>query len=283
MVEADRPVDVTGYPSGSLEVARATCLHVATLVGDLGDDVVVVGGLVPSLLCPDIELAGRHVAHPGTMDLDLGLSLAVLDQERYVALQRRLRSARFEPDTNLEGRLTRQRWRHPRGGTTVDFLISPTSKGVAPGTLQPLTGDLAAYVTKGLSLAFRDRLRIELAGTTITGEAATRSIWVCGPAAFIALKALSFRNRGEPKDAFDLVHVLMGFGLGVEDIAARADVLRDDEIFGEAQTVLLEDFGASDRLGVRRAGDFLLLDDENLRADIAGAVRALDASIARRR
>jgi len=238
---------------------------------------------VPSLLCPEIELAGRRVAHPGSMDLDLGLSLAVLDEERYVVLQRRLRSARFEPDTNPEGRTTRQRWRHPRGGTTVDFLISPARKGVAPGTLQALTGDLAAYVTRGLSLAFRDRLRIELTGKTITGEAANRSISVCGPAAFIALKALSFRNRGEAKDAFDLVHVLMGFGLGVEDIAARANVLHDDEGFGEALAVLLEDFGAPDRLGVRRAGDFLLLDDENLRADVAGAVRALAASIARRR
>ena len=125
MVEADRPADVSGYPPGQLELARATCLHVATLIGDLGDDVVVVGGLVPSLLCPEIALAGQHIAHPGTLDLDLGLSLAVLDEERYVVLQRRLRSAKFAPDTNQEGRPTRQRWRHPGGGTTVDFLISP--------------------------------------------------------------------------------------------------------------------------------------------------------------
>ena len=31
---------------------------------------------------------------------------------------------------------------------------------------------------------------------------------MCGPGAFVVLKALAFRDRGEPKDAYDLVYVL---------------------------------------------------------------------------
>ena len=38
------------YSGGSLALVRSTCLYVATKLGDMLDDIVIVGGLVPSLL-----------------------------------------------------------------------------------------------------------------------------------------------------------------------------------------------------------------------------------------
>ncbi|MBN1337394.1 MAG: hypothetical protein JXB39_15665, partial [Deltaproteobacteria bacterium] len=49
-------------------------LYVATILGDLGSDVVIVGGLVPYLIVDQERAPERHV---GTRDLDLGLSRAV--------------------------------------------------------------------------------------------------------------------------------------------------------------------------------------------------------------
>src|SRR5258706_342912 len=81
---------------------RATCLYIATKLGDLGRDIVVVGGLIPTLLVPQDSVAERHV---GTLDLDLGLALALLDDRRYEDLRTRLRRAGFGPDTNEKGNL----------------------------------------------------------------------------------------------------------------------------------------------------------------------------------
>ena len=63
----------------------------------MDDDLVVVGGLVPTLLIPHQNLPPGALSHVGTMDLDLGLGLGILDEERYVELADQLAQAGFEP------------------------------------------------------------------------------------------------------------------------------------------------------------------------------------------
>jgi hypothetical protein len=76
---ADRPTTAVDYSLGQLERVRATCLYVATKLGDLLNDIVVVGGLVPSLIVDQATLPDGTEAHSGTQDLDLGLALALLE------------------------------------------------------------------------------------------------------------------------------------------------------------------------------------------------------------
>ena len=79
----DKPAAATGYAGGYTHLVRATCLYVATKLGDLMDHLVVVGGLVPSLLIDQDRLPTGTSRHAGTMDLDIGLDLAVFDDGRY--------------------------------------------------------------------------------------------------------------------------------------------------------------------------------------------------------
>ncbi len=41
-----KPTVATGYPPASVQLALAASLYIATKLGDLRDDVVIVGGLV---------------------------------------------------------------------------------------------------------------------------------------------------------------------------------------------------------------------------------------------
>ena len=43
----EKPSFASDYKRKDLELVRQTCLYVATKLGDLLDDLVVVGGLVP--------------------------------------------------------------------------------------------------------------------------------------------------------------------------------------------------------------------------------------------
>ena len=52
----DKPTTAAGYGGGQTEFVRATCLYVATKLGDIMDELVVVGGLVPSLLVKQKDL-----------------------------------------------------------------------------------------------------------------------------------------------------------------------------------------------------------------------------------
>jgi hypothetical protein len=127
---ADKPKRASEYKSEQLELVRATCLYIATKLGDLMDDVVVVGGLVPSLLIDQATLPEGTFAHVGTMDLDVGLKLALLDEGRYRTISSRLRDAGFAHDQTEEGRPTRQRWHVTGlGSVTVDLLIPPHRPG----------------------------------------------------------------------------------------------------------------------------------------------------------
>jgi hypothetical protein len=104
----------------------------------------------------------------------------------------RLRGAGFQEDINEKGNPTHQRWRMAAPpSVTVDFLIAPGDTGKRGGSVWNLEPDFAAIVAPGLALAFRDRVSIKLSGKTIVGEHATRNMWVCGPGAFVVLKALA--------------------------------------------------------------------------------------------
>ena len=92
----EKPSFASEYPREQAELVRQTCLYVATKLGDLLDELVVVGGLVPSLLIPEESLPRGEDTHVGTMDLDLGLSLALLNADRYEELTSRFRRAGFE-------------------------------------------------------------------------------------------------------------------------------------------------------------------------------------------
>jgi hypothetical protein len=92
---ADKPKRASEYKSELLELVRATCLYIASKLGDLMDEVVVAGGLVRSLLIDQGTLPEGTSAHAGTMDLDVGLRLALFDEGRYRTPTERLRDAGF--------------------------------------------------------------------------------------------------------------------------------------------------------------------------------------------
>lgn len=249
-----KPTASSGYPIGLAVQARRMCLYVATLLGDLKDDVVVVGGLVPYLIVDQTVAVEPHV---GTRDLDLGLALSVLKEERYHEISERLRRNGFKPDENAAGRTTRQTWRLGSQWVTIDFLIGQADVNQKPGTLQSLEADFAAIVTRALPVAFADFIDVVIDDQTPTGERARRSVKVCGAAAFVVLKAHAFHNRAEPKDAYDLVYVLKHYGDGsCREIAALFLAIATMPSVDEAVEFLAADFASPEHHGATRAAAF---------------------------
>jgi hypothetical protein len=274
---ADKPTTAAGYKSDQVELVRATCLYLATKLGDIMDELVVIGGLVPSLLINQDELPAGIDAHVGTMDLDIGLTLALLDEGRYRTLTEHLRRAGFGQDVSEEGNLTRQRWKiEGQAKVTVDFLIQPSRPNDYGGKLRDIEPDFAAVIAPGLHLAFADRQRVTLSGKTIMGELATRDVWVSGPGAYVILKSFAFRLRGENKDAYDLYYLVRNFGTGLDDVASRLRPLLDDPSARQAIDYLKRDFQSHDDIGPRRVAEFILgATDDEIQADVVGFIRQL--------
>lgn len=277
----EKPRHRTGYNTEDTELVRSACLTVAVTLGAYLDDLVIVGGMVPALLIDTTRDGPREEMHPGTNDLDLGLSLGVLDERRYSEISERLRAERFAPDRNTAGNPTMQRWH--RDGLKVDFLI-PQAPGQADNTrIHNLEPDFGAIVTPGLELAFAESVAVELDGTTLGGERASRVVPVCGPSAFVVLKALAFADRGEPKDAYDLVYVLHHTAGGARAVAERLKehAVSHPVVVRRAVELLARDFESIDHTGPRRAAEFEYTDAEgreNAAADAHGYVDDLLAA-----
>ncbi len=262
MPPADKPRHRSGYGQEEFEQVKAACLTVAVTLGAYLDDICIVGGLVPALLIDSVRDTGddEDPRHPGTNDLDIGLALALLDDERYTEISARLRAEGFAPDTNDAGNPTVQRWRLGELKVTVDFLMPP-APGQAPTLrVQNLQPDFGALVTPGLELAFDERVEVDLDGHTLKGERARRNVPVCGPAAFVVLKALAFGDRGEPKDAYDLVYVIRHTPRRGRAIAERlaTHAERHASIVQRALRLLVRDFDGPDGLGPTRAAGFAI-------------------------
>jgi len=144
------------------------------------------------------------------------------------------------------------------------------------GNIKDIEQDFAAVITPGLELAFKDRMKITLEGNTIFGEKAKRDVYACGPGAFVVLKALAFRKRGENKDAYDLFYHIRNYGTGVEDIAKALKPLLHEKEAKAAIKILNEDFTNNDSVGTLRVARFIMGGiDEAIQAEVAGFVRNL--------
>ena len=273
----EKPTTAKEYSNDQARLVRSTCLYVATILGDYMEDIVIVGGLVPSLLIDQDSLPEGAEQHVGTNDLDVGLALAILKGKRYEAITERLRRAGFSQDINDQGNPTRQRWKISEPGkVTIDFLIPPVSEKEEGGNIRNIEEDFAAVITPGLMLAFSDRKKITLSGMTIKAEKAKRDIGVCGPGSFVVLKALAFRNRGENKDAYDLYYHIRNYGDGIQDVAKALKQILHEKEAKRALQILNEDFTEHDGVGAVRVAQFITGDkDDDIQADVIGFVRQL--------
>ncbi len=276
-----KPAHASEYSREQAELVTATCLYVATKLGDLMNDLLVIGGLVPSLIVDQSALPEGVEPHVGTMDLDVGLELALLDEGRYRRFTERLRDAGFQMDRNEDGNPTRQRWFIAGPGrVTIDFLIPPSRSEDRGGRLRDIEADFAAIIAPGLRCAFRDRERVALSGRTVFGEKASRDVWVCGPGAYIVLKALAFDGRGANKDAYDLYYVLRSYGVGALSVGERFRPLLGDEEAVRALDILRRDFADPESIGPRRVAEFVMgVPHHDIQADVVGFVTRFLAAV----
>lgn len=173
--------------------------RVATAVGRRRDELVVVGGLVPEYL----TRAGPEV-HQGTADVDILLSVGFVwdrDDEDFGWLEDALLRCGFTPDEATGGR----RWRAEVDGFPVkmEFLCDiPGDLSNAPVSLHGC-GSLSAKNLQGPGPAIADALAVRL------DHASGITIHVAGLGGYVLSKAAAADGRGEDRDFYDLVFVLL--------------------------------------------------------------------------
>ena len=196
---------------------------------------VVLGGLVPELLC-----SGSARRHAGTTDVDVQVDLEIACGAVHTArLEQALRNAEFAPDGE-------RAWRWVAEGTTprtvVKFeLLADLDSAPADSTVRfEACEALGAVNLRGTGFAARDvevrELRARIGGVLHTVE-----LNVTGLAGFLLAKAAAAYGRRQPKDWYDIAFVLLHNDAGGPGAAARAVLGRFAENLAGAPRTALDD------------------------------------------
>ncbi len=248
-----KPQDHSGYKP---EQTTACERLLATLIRGIGPwraSVTVVGGLVPSLLIPDEE-------HVGTTDIDLVVDLEkIAETDAYKTLEQNLKKLSLERYQNEDGRAQHFRWIRTKDGapTTTVELLCPAPDDEEAGKVRSLKegGErgLSAIGIPGAHLVFDDFEEVEITTELLDGRGvATVVVRVAGIVAYVVLKTLAYESRWEPKDAYDLVFMLVNYADGPQEIgrrfAAQMAANPDEPLYPKALEILRSRFMSDDKI-----------------------------------
>lgn len=189
---------------------------------------VVLGGLVPELLC-----AGSAFQHAGTTDVDVQVDLEIACGAVNTArLERALRNAEFVPEDNQIWRWVTDR---AIAATVVKFeLLADLRTKPAEATIVfDECENLGAVNLRGTGFASRD-IEVRELSTRIGGVTHHAEVNVSGLAGFLLAKTAAAYSRRKTKDWYDIAFVLMHNDAGGPAAAAR---LVRDRFGGELQAI----------------------------------------------
>jgi hypothetical protein len=276
-----KPGTVSEYGSQQTELAERLLLEIWSRLGDYHEHLVLVGGLVPRYIVPQGDPIPPHC---GTMDVDMGVELAVSDLRTYTTIRETLiDSLGFEPGKNLTGKEQRHSFVKALGGTRLILDFLTTNYGGPPERVRQVEENLSAIQVEGLGLALRDPLVVHVEGESLEGGLTKAAVRVYRPVPFVVLKALALAKRRERKDAYDLIYVLRFSPGGPTGLAASAaEFERAQGSFVHALQELRSMFDSPEHDGATRYARFVQDQEDNPAAQAYAAVQEFLESLGAR-
>ncbi len=200
-------------PGGSPErtqrsraLAEAALVRVAVGFGDVDVPIVVIGGLVPAVLC-----AASPIPHQGTLDVDLQINFEVqADATNAGLLEESLLAAGFAPDAE-------HCWRWVDAATRtmvkVEFLCDIDGAPASAEVRLKGAKELGAANLRGTRYAAQDAEMKELSAH-VDSVPTTVHVRFAGLAGYLLAKGFAAAGRRLEKDLYDIAYVLIHNDLG---------------------------------------------------------------------
>lgn len=269
---------ISEYSRVFTQKAECVLLDLWGRLGEYRDHLVLVGGLAPRYITgmpgqKDFSASG----HCGTLDIDLGISLAVSETEKYKHIHRILEETGFRYAEGEHGRKSHSFELDTDVGTIqLDFLTTAYA-GPPEKRVLRVEHEISAIKVPGLGLAMRAPMKVAVSGKNLKGDLVSEEISVCRPVAFTILKAFAFDGRHKDKDSYDLVYSLQNYKTGPE--AAAAEILPEDrkeKSFMDGMAILRRRYESPEHDGPRSYARFCGGDAASAYAAVQEFVSAAD-------
>jgi len=239
------------YSADQIAAAKSVLLELARLLGEYHDDIVVVGGWVPEFILP--AYPNRHV---GTLDVDLALNHAKVQEVGYETIRRLLLKRGYEPHKQqpfiffrtvlVAGKPIR---------VEVDFLAGEYG-GTGRSHRTQRIQDSRARKARGCDLAFEMFTEVRVEGTLPDGGRDSASVLVASIVPFLVMKGMALHERLKEKDAWDIYFALTNYSGGVDALVAEARPHIGDSLVREGFAKIGEKFASPEHVGPSFVADF---------------------------
>ena len=240
------------YSDRQIEAARRVLIDVGQVLASFTDCLVVVGGWVPDLLIPEAE-----ESHVGSIDVDVALDAAKLNEGRYAEMLKLLidtkRYRQGEKEFQLVTDVDLKDGDKPVQ-VEVEFL-APKDVKLKKNKPKLLPG-FRVLQTEACGVAFNSPIEQKLTGENIRGAKNTVRWRIASLADFLVMKAHALAGRDKPKDGYDFCYCLEYFPGGREKLAAEWRERRKEKDVAKAIEILHEKFGSVEAFGPQQLVEF---------------------------
>lgn len=250
---SDEPRHEDDYEPRQVAAAKRVIVDVMQVLASYEDCLVLVGGWVP-----DLVIGETDEAHVGSIDVDLALDAAKLNQGRYAEMLKLLLGTGRYRQGELDFQFVTEvdlGDGAPPVRVELDFLAP---KAVKTGKNKPKRiEDFRVLKADGCGAAFHSPLTLKLSGQMIGGAKNTVSLRVASVPDFLVMKAIALAKRDKPKDAYDICYCLDHYQGGIAELAkAWIPQMQEGSDVAKAFSNLGEKFEAVDSYGPMQVVEF---------------------------
>ena len=253
------------YREAEVQACFSVLLEIMTALGELRENVVIVGGNVPSLLIP-----AAKEKHPGTLDVDLALDFKHISDNTYKTIVKTL-SARGYYQKEQEQPFTFYRDVEDEFGNriTVEIdLLAGEYGGTGKGHRHQKIQDAQARKARGCDLVFDSAIRVNLAGTLPDGAKNEVTVKVPSIGPFLVMKGMALWERMKEKDAYDIYYCCRNYPGGLAALVEVIKPLAKNRLAREGLGKIKTKFAVVDGIGPTWVVDFLEITDREEKARV---------------
>lgn len=243
-------ITIKNYNDLAVRAAHTVLLEISRLLGEYHNDMVIVGGWVPSLILNNVK-----EPHIGSIDVDIALNHRVINEASYKTIRDLLQQGGYK-----EGKQPFIFFRTVVIDTTpIDVeidLLAGEYEGTSKGHRTQPVQDIKARKARGCDLAFEFQIEKIVEGTLPGGAKDQASVRVASIVPFLVMKGMALYDRIKEKDAYDIYYCVRNFQGGIDNLAKEFRPFLDNQLVKEGLRKIGEKFSSPEHFGPTAVADF---------------------------
>ncbi len=244
-----------GYDEETTVIVRKVLMDIWQICGSYKDQMVLIGGLVPTL-----TMSNPEDPHVGTLDIDLALDAeALAEDDQYASLIELLIQNGYQQDTKDQKKFQLVKTVIDEQGQSVNIVVDflrPLNAELDKNK-PPIVENFISIRGSAVDLAIKYKEQHTIKAKDIDGYDNTIHLSVCSIPGFLAMKGHALGSRKKPKDAYDIYYCVKHYSDGIEVLAEECKAILHEQSAIDGYTFIREKFETVESFGPQNVALFM--------------------------